>query len=153
MTARLACLDCGGIAMRGGSRCYLCTRAYDARRRQSPRLRGYDAEYRRERARVLAEEPWCHTRPRCPYPDSGTAANPLTGGHTVPLSLGGYGSPLVPLCRSCNSSQSNRIPVVVGGASASKDRLARGVPRLIRTHHAAIAVYRGTAIREALIAS
>lgn len=124
MTAR-TCLDCG-IPQRHGERCVLCDRAYQYRRRRSPRLRGYDAAYRRERDRVIAAEPWCHTQPGCPYPDAGSRANPLTGGHTVPLSRNGYGSPLVPLCRSCNSAQGNRMPGEGGRSPIAK--AGRGAP-------------------------
>ena len=106
-TVATPCLDCG-TPQRHGARCSLCTRANERRSRLSPRLRGYDAGYRQERARVLAAEPWCHSTP-CPYPDAGTPANPLTADHVVPLARGGYGSPLTVLCRSCNSAKGARL--------------------------------------------
>ena len=115
------CLDCG-VPQVHGPRCVLCTRSHDRRRRSSPAARGYDATYRRQRAAVLAAEPWCHASP-CRYPETaGTRVNPLTADHVTPLSAGGYGGPLVPMCRSCNSAKGARTTgsssVVVGSGRA-----------------------------------
>lgn len=102
------CIDCG-TAQLHGARCVLCTRSHDRRRRSSPAARGYDATYRRARAAVLAAEPWCHADP-CRYPDTaGTYVNPLAADHVIPLAAGGYGGPLVPMCRSDNSAKGARI--------------------------------------------
>jgi 5-methylcytosine-specific restriction endonuclease McrA len=122
-TIAKSCLDCG-VSQRHGARCALCDRLHRARR-SSSYARGYDATYRRERARVIAAEPWCHANP-CPYPDAGTPANPLTGEHQVPLSRGGYGSPLTVLCRSCNSSRGNRMGE---GRGAGRSRFAPAGPK------------------------
>lgn len=88
--------------------CPACERGRDARRGTSTQ-RGYDADYRRRRAAVIAAEPWCHTEPSCPYADSGTSANPLTADHVLPVSKGGRHGPLVPLCKRCNSGKGARM--------------------------------------------
>jgi hypothetical protein len=53
----------------------------------------------------------CQARP-CPYPDAGTARNPLTTDHAA---LG------LVLCRRCNSAKqhADRAPRVVGGRSTT----------------------------------
>jgi len=89
------CLDCGRPTL--GTRCPEHERAY--------RLPYTTPGYRARRAAVIEAEPWCHTAPVCPYPDSGTPANPLTADHSVPLAQGGGSSQLVPLCRRCNGSR------------------------------------------------
>jgi hypothetical protein len=91
------CLDCGRLTHQ--SRCSLHQASHDSVYAT--------AAYLTEREVVLRAEPWCHN-PACPYPDAGTPANPLTADHTVPVVFGGAGSPLVPVCRRCNSARGAR---------------------------------------------
>jgi hypothetical protein len=94
-------------AYTSATRCRDCARAYDRARRPGSTARYGQGYGDRHKATVQAE-PWCHTEPRCPYPDSGTPANPLTADHSEPVSLGGRASRLVVRCLRCNSSRGNR---------------------------------------------
>jgi hypothetical protein len=103
-----ACLDCAAVIRQGSSRCVLCRRAYERRRRGNPTAR-YGPGYRARHRAAIAAEPWCHWPGGCDYPDAGTPANLLTCDHILPRSRFGYESPLTVLCRSHNSSKSDRI--------------------------------------------
>lgn len=79
------------------------------RQRPSAHQRGYGADHQAATAQAIAAEPWCHTTGGCPWPDAGTPANPLTGGHPHPLAT--YGGDIerwnaqrrIPQCHRCNS--------------------------------------------------
>lgn len=93
------CLSCGAICQ--ATRCPTCARAHDRTRRPSPAARGYDAEYRRNRARLLADHPLCAicgTRPA------------TTADHIIPVSRGGGSdlSNLRPACAADNAARGNR---------------------------------------------
>lgn len=91
------CLQAGCSRLTDAS---YCRDHYLARRRPF-----YNRQHSKRAKATIAAEPWCHTQPRCPYPDAGSKANPLTGDHTDPDNPA---SPLVPLCRRCNSARANR---------------------------------------------
>ncbi|KPM52886.1 hypothetical protein ACG83_25985 [Frankia sp. R43] len=104
----LACLDCGKLSQ--GSRCPACATArrrskerQRAAHRPSPYQRGYNAEYRRNRAIVLADGPCCFVE--------GCTAAATTVDHILPLSLGGTNEldNLRPACRRHNASRANRL--------------------------------------------
>lgn len=105
---RRPCVICGSPC--SGSRCT----AHPATPRRSAHARGYGADHARQTARAIEAEPWCHTPAGCPYPDAGTASNPLTGGHPLPLADFGFDviawgqQPRVPQCRRCNSGKRER---------------------------------------------
>jgi hypothetical protein len=82
-----------------GSRCPTCRRAHDV---------AYGYGYRQRRRVVLDGASKCQSVPRCPYPDAGSAANPLTTDHVVPVSHGGTDSALMVLCLRCNSGKRDR---------------------------------------------
>lgn len=92
------CLTCGRPSR--SARCPACTRTHDQQRRPSPRDRGYDAEYRRNRRLLLADHPRCHW--------CGDLAS--TADHVIPVSKGGTNDQanLVPACPACNSGRGNR---------------------------------------------
>lgn len=99
------CTVCGTPAR--GSRC-------PAHQRPSSAARGYGSDHRARSAEAIAGEPWCHTPGGCPYADAGTPANPLTGGHPLPLDhfagdqLAWAAQPRMPQCRRCNSGKRER---------------------------------------------
>lgn len=91
------CHRCGAII--SGSRCPRCTALAQ---------RPYNAPaYQAQRRALIAAEPWCHASP-CPYPDAGSAANPLTADHVIPLRAR-VTDGLVVLCRRCNSAKGGRL--------------------------------------------
>lgn len=109
-----ACSWPGCPAIVRGRYCQDHTRA-DRQRQDASRLpssrRGYDAAWRRIRARVLAEQPWCScstvtTRVRTTEVD-----------HVVPLAAGGTGarSNLIARCKSCHSAKTMRQSVARRG--------------------------------------
>lgn len=86
------CLGCR-VLIPGGSRCPACSRPSSGIR--------YPAEYQRNRAIILANDPACHW---CGIEHATTAD------HLTPISHGGghdLGN-LVPSCLRCNSSRGNR---------------------------------------------
>ena len=100
---RRPCLDCG-VLTDGKTRCSACTRARQRRRdamRGSSAQRGYDAQYYRNRERVLASSP------ACVY--CGRQAD--TVDHVLPVRLGGTSilDNLVPACRRCNLSRGAKL--------------------------------------------
>ena len=99
------CLSCGALTR--STRCPAHERANDHTRRPAFRAR-YGPGWDKRRAETIAAEPWCHTYPHCPYPDAGSAANPLTADHSLALVAGGSDSPLVTRCRRCNSGKGAR---------------------------------------------
>lgn len=86
-----------------GSRCPRHAAMHEAGRRPSPSVRGYDEQYKRERAELLDERPLCELRlPGC----TGVAT---TADHPVALAAGGdRRQALVPACASCNSRKGAR---------------------------------------------
>lgn len=108
------CLDCGGLFIPGtgtvttggatNSRCAPCMiprrqARENNRNRPSPKQRGYDGEYRKARAQLLANHPTCVY---CGAPAT-------TADHVVPVSKGGTTKDnLVPACARCNSQRGNR---------------------------------------------
>jgi hypothetical protein len=99
---RRPCLGCGVPTT--GSRCADCIP-----HRPGSTARGYGRAHQRAAATAIEAEPWCHTLGGCPYPDAGTSANPLTGGHPRMRSdFGGdhaawAAQSLIPQCARCNS--------------------------------------------------
>jgi hypothetical protein len=99
---RRPCLTCGTPTT--GTRCPACVP-----HRPSANARGYGRAHQRATADAIEAEPWCHTLGGCPWPDSATPANPLTGGHPRMLAdLGGdraawAAQPRIPQCSRCNS--------------------------------------------------
>lgn len=89
--------------------CPVCRAITDCEHRhnRSSTARGYGAQHRRLTADAIKSEPWCHSLD-CPYPDAGTQANPLTGGHRYSLAeLNGNqaewdAQPRIPQCKRCN---------------------------------------------------
>lgn len=97
------CTVCGTLTTARGP-CTDCARARARERerhRPTPSQRGYNADYRRARAQVLAGQPvchWCRTAPA-------TVAD-----HLIPLSRGGTSdvSNLVASCVACNARRITR---------------------------------------------
>jgi len=102
---RRPCISCGIPAQH--TRCSRCERERDRTRRPSPRDRGYDAAYRRERARLIGQ--------RCELGLPGCTIVATTADHVIPVSQGGAGGHLRPACLHCNSARGNR-------ATATEDR-------------------------------
>lgn len=98
------CLDCRQPTS-PGPRCPPCTKRrtqrYEADRRRregSSTQRGYGAEWRRLRSKVLREQPFCQA---CGSSDR------LHVDHIIPLKRGGTSTPVNVrvLCRSCHSKK------------------------------------------------
>ena len=88
------------------SRCPECARRYETQRGPR-RIKGrYDSEYRKLRERAIREHPWCLV---CGH--RGSADNPLTADHVVPLVAGGSNSlkNMQVMCRACNSRKGARL--------------------------------------------
>lgn len=89
------------------SRCEDCQAGLDARMSARPKgnttQRGLGYAHRVRARAVVAAAQVCS---RCGQPP--TPANPLTGHHTTARARGGQDSPMVALCRSCNSSVGDR---------------------------------------------
>jgi hypothetical protein len=49
--------------------------------------------------------PWCGSGCGQPF----TSKNPKTAGHTIPRKRGGGGSPILAICRACNSADGGRL--------------------------------------------
>jgi hypothetical protein len=95
------CIDCGVLAA-NGSRCPRCQSALNARMdaaRQGKRDH-YRGDYQRRAKAVREAAEWCY------WCGQGfTAANPVQADHLI---AGDPRSPLVPACRKCNISRSNK---------------------------------------------
>lgn len=90
------------------SRCPTHRRLHD-RARGSSTERGYDADWRRMVAALIAAEPWCHRPGGCQFPsDAGTPSNPLSGQHIRARIDGGTNDPVnaEPWCLKDNSADS-----------------------------------------------
>ena len=95
---RRLCLDCM-VRTTDKGRCDLCRRKRNTAL-GTKQQRGYDAEYTRNRALVLAGNPPCHY---CPRPAT-------TAGHIRSIKRGGGSNieNLQPECYPCNVGKSNR---------------------------------------------
>lgn len=99
------CLDCRKLTDKG-SRCPECQATLMQKvnaKRGTTTQRGLGWAHQKRAAEVLAGVECC---PRCgrePTPD-----NPLTAHHSQARARGGGDSPLVPLCRKCNSEIGDR---------------------------------------------
>lgn len=77
--------------------------------RGSSTAQGYGAQHRAQTEQAINAEPWCHTIGGCPYPDSGTETNRLTGGHPFTVAeMGGdrlawSRQARIAQCMRCNS--------------------------------------------------
>ena len=100
------CLDCGELT-RDGSRCADCqqerTARINARPKPNTTARGLGHAHRIRAKAVVQAAQACQ---RCGHP--GTPDNPLTAHHTVARAKGGTDSPMVALCRRCNSQIGDR---------------------------------------------
>lgn len=100
------CLGCGKLTD-NGSRCPPCQAALQKRisaARGTTKQRGLGGSHRRRAEKVVAAARVCG---RCGEPP--TEDNPLTAHHTTARAKGGDEStPMVALCRRCNSSLGDR---------------------------------------------
>jgi hypothetical protein len=115
---------CAAVIPLSQRRCADCARRWGQQRwqRRAPTQRQrYYPGYRRDRQALVAAEPWCHTQPRCPYPDAGTPANRLTEDHVIAFSRGGADGPRTVLCLRCNSAKRDRPDTRAGGAGRGAD--------------------------------
>ena len=99
------CLGCRKLT-KNGSYCETCEAANKHARdaaRPSTTQRGLGWRHQRKATQVTADVEVC---PRCGQPP--TKDNPITAHHTVARAKGGADSPLVPLCRRCNSQIGDR---------------------------------------------
>ena len=103
---------CPTRSVQTATRCEPCRLQRERTRRPPTAARGYDAPWQAFSRGQRDAEPWCHTVPRCPYPDSGMDANPLTVDHAT---LG------LVLCRRCNSAKQH-ADRGVGRVSGTSDR-------------------------------
>jgi 5-methylcytosine-specific restriction enzyme A len=99
------CIDCGAPftpTLHGQRRCL--PHQERGRASRSPTTRAQDAEYRRNRALVLAGSPPCALRTHC------DGAPATTADHVVPVAAGGTNtlSNLRPACLSCNAARGAR---------------------------------------------
>ena len=100
-----------------GQRCPPCQAAATAQRNARPgsSSRGLGWDFTRRKAADPAWQAATHCQcPGCPWCGGHcgkpfTASNPKTGGHTTPRSQGGGSSPILAVCRSCNSSDGGRL--------------------------------------------
>jgi 5-methylcytosine-specific restriction endonuclease McrA len=98
------CVKCRVLVLLGTSHCS----AHKPKRKphaHSAAARGYDWQWRKLAAEAIAAQPWCTY---CNH--TGSAANPLTGDHIVPLSRGGQSTAdnLQVLCKRCNGAKRDR---------------------------------------------
>lgn len=100
-----------------GSRCPEHEAMQDARRRPSPSKRGYDREYREDRAEMLKPDEEGRRR-RCSLRLEGCTYWADTADHVIPVDGGrnkmAFRGPLRPACKHCNSKRGKRA---VGPAS------------------------------------
>lgn len=100
------CLGCGELT-RNGSRCEDCQQERDARINARPKgnttQRGLGYAHRVKAKAVVVAAQVCT---RCQQPPS--PSNPLTAHHTTARAKGGGESPMVALCRRCNSAIGDR---------------------------------------------
>jgi len=102
-TGTLKCPGCQAVA----------TQKRNARPSSSQRGLGWKFSKRKAADRQYQQATSCQCR-GCPQHTgicgvAFTAANPKTAGHTVPRSQGGGSSPIMAVCRRCNSSDGGRL--------------------------------------------
>lgn len=104
------CLDCGELftpTPDESSRCGDCAAEWTMRRNARPKrnttARGLGYAHRVKAKAVVAVAQACARCQQPPTPD-----NPLTAHHTTARAKGGGDSPMVALCRRCNSSIGDR---------------------------------------------
>lgn len=100
------CLDCHDLT-ENGSRCPTCAAKFKRRQfanKGTTKARGLGGTHRRKAEKIVKDVAAC---PRCGRPP--TEDNPMTAHHTVARAKGGdHDTPLVPLCRQCNSEVGDR---------------------------------------------
>jgi 5-methylcytosine-specific restriction endonuclease McrA len=102
------CLDCRTLIDVGtGSRCPTCQAGLDQRRDQArgtTKQRGLGGSHRRTAEKIVQAAQVCQQCGQPPTPD-----NPLTAHHTTARAKGGdHTTPMIALCRRCNSSIGDR---------------------------------------------
>lgn len=126
----VTCSSCGRpyerrVAYHG--RCPTCEP--HGRDQRSPTTRAQDAEYRAERARVLAPGPDGHP-PSCVLRIRCDGAPATTVDHVVPVARGGrHAGNLVPACAACNASKQDSSAAANG---------SRAVPRPVASEPTAL---------------
>lgn len=91
------CAEPGCPTLTPGTRCPTHERKRE-RERGTATERGYDADYRRQ----LASPEYVNATACATCGVTFTQDNPKTGGHSVAIRDGGYGSQVVAQCRRCN---------------------------------------------------
>jgi len=129
-------VTCGKLCAR--SRCDEHEAMYQATRRPPARERGYDAQYRKDRAKLLAPDPRTGARVVCElqldgctlWADTADHDDPLLGGKNIAARRG----PLTPACSHCNSKRGARpvftTPGLRPGVSADGTRDNGGQERV-----------------------
>ncbi len=101
---------------RGVYRCDECQAAWESERNATRPQ--YGPEWERLARAAIAAEPWCHWPGGCAHADAGTAANPFTGDHIVPVAerpdLALEPSNVTVLCRRHNSGKRDRHLPLLG---------------------------------------
>lgn len=103
-------VPCGKLCAR--SRCDEHEALYQKTRRPSAKDRGYDSQYRKDRAALLAPDPTTGARVVCElqlegctmWADTADHVDPLDGGRNRAARRG----ELVPACKHCNSKRGSR---------------------------------------------
>lgn len=90
------CLDCGTPTP--ATRCRTCAANRERTRRPPPNQRGYTADYRSQRAALLADHPPCAMQL------NGCTGPATTAQHTDLHTPGDRLGPLIPACHHCNSA-------------------------------------------------
>lgn len=112
-------------------RCESCTPA--GRDDRSPTTRAQDAEYQRERARVL--KPVNGRAPRCALRIKCVGAVATTVDHIRPVARGGrHRGNLQPACAACNAAKQDNAPP--SGTRAALDAVARTALGIVDETHA-----------------
>ena len=99
------CLRCKKLT-KNGSRCENCEADYQREQeahRPTTTQRGLGWKHQQRAKAVLANAQVCERCAQPPTPD-----NPLTAHHTQARAKGGHDSPMIALCRRCNSSIGDR---------------------------------------------
>ena len=117
-------VSCGKLCPR--SRCPEHEAMYQATRRPPASQRGYDAQYRKDRARLLAPDPRTGERVVCElqldgctlWADTADHDDPMLGGKNIAARRG----PLTPACAHCNSKRGSRPVLTVGSSTRGQTR-------------------------------
>jgi len=115
-------VPCGKLCAR--SRCDEHERMYQATRRPPARERGYDAQYRRDRKRLLARDPRTGERAVCELQLDGCTLWADTVDHDDPLlsgrNIAARRGHLTPACAHCNSKRGSKPVLTVGSTLAHR---------------------------------